>query len=134
VKSTGRISLTWIVIVSFAALLGAQVNPAGSVPKTTTAQKTQPGEGERPLVLTEAISLEGAKGRFDHFAQGGGRVFVAELGSNSVAVINVGGRTLDHTITGVPDPQGIAFSPRPKRFSLLAVAASFTYSTGRHTT
>jgi DNA-binding beta-propeller fold protein YncE len=62
-------------------------------------------------VLTEAIPLENAKGRFDHFALGGGRLFVAALGSNAVEVINIGGRVLDRTINDIPDPQGIAFSP-----------------------
>ena len=66
---------------------------------------------EKPLVFTEAIPLDNAKGRFDHFAMGGGRLFVAALGSNAVEAINIGGRILDHAITGVPDPQGIAFSP-----------------------
>lgn len=72
-------------------------------------------EGERPLVLTEAIPLEGVKGRFDHFGFGGGRLFVAELGNNSVGVITTGGRALEKTITGVPDPQGIAFSPEANK-------------------
>jgi len=70
---------------------------------------------EKPLVFTEAIPLENAKGRFDHFAMGGGRLFVAALGSNAVEAINIGGRILDHTITGVPDPQGIAFSPETNK-------------------
>jgi sugar lactone lactonase YvrE len=72
-------------------------------------------EREQPLVLTEAIPLEGAKGRFDHFAMGGGKLFVAALGSNAVEVINIGGRTLEHTITGVPYAQGIAFSPETNK-------------------
>jgi hypothetical protein len=42
-------------------------------------------------MLTEAIPLENAKGRFDHFAMGGGRLFVAALDSNAVEVINIGG-------------------------------------------
>lgn len=70
---------------------------------------------EKPLVFTEAIPLENAKGRFDHFAMGGGRLFVAALGSNAVEAINIGGRILDHTITGVPDPQGVAFSPETNK-------------------
>jgi DNA-binding beta-propeller fold protein YncE len=72
-------------------------------------------EHEQPLVLTEAIPLDSAKGRFDHFAMGGGKLYVAALGSNAVEVINVGGRTLDHTITGVPYAQGIAFSPETNK-------------------
>ncbi|HLK50408.1 MAG TPA: hypothetical protein VKT49_19845 [Bryobacteraceae bacterium] len=67
-----------------------------------------------PLVLTEAIPLENAKGRFDHFAMGGGRLFVAALGSNAVEVINIGGRILEHTLN-VPVPQGVAFSPETNK-------------------
>jgi DNA-binding beta-propeller fold protein YncE len=76
----------------------------------STVQKASAGSAE-PLVLSFAIPLEGVKGRFDHFAFGAGRLFVSELGNNSVAIINLSGRTLEHTITGVPDPQGEAYSP-----------------------
>ncbi len=83
-----------------------------------TSQQGKPNPAiarEKPLVFTEAIPLENAKGRFDHFAMGGGRLFVAALGSNAVEAINIGGRILDHAITGVPDPQGIAFSPETNK-------------------
>ncbi len=69
---------------------------------------------DSPLVLTEAIPLESVKGRFDHFALGGGRLFVSALGSNAVEAINIGGRVLDREIR-VPDPQGIAFSPETNK-------------------
>lgn len=69
---------------------------------------------ESPLVLTEAIPLDNVKGRFDHFAMGGGRLFVSALGSNAVEAINIGGRVLDREIA-VPDPQGIAFSPETNK-------------------
>ena len=83
-----------------------------------TSQQAKPSltpTREKPLVFTEAIPLENAKGRFDHFALGGGRLFVAALGSNAVEAIDIGGRILDHAITGVPDPQGIAFSPETNK-------------------
>ena len=94
------------VLVACTTWLSAQQAPR----KSTVAQRITATEQEKPLVLTEAIPLEGVKGRFDHFASGGGRLFVAALGNNSVEVINTGGRTLDHTITGIPDPQGVAFA------------------------
>jgi DNA-binding beta-propeller fold protein YncE len=94
-----------IVIAAVATVLGAQQTASQGAPQRVRAAR------EKPLVLTEAIPLEDVKGRFDHFASGGGRLFISELGNNSVAVINTGGRTLEHTITGVPDPQGEAFSP-----------------------
>ncbi len=71
---------------------------------------------DAPLVFTEAIPLEKRQGTFRSFCHGGGgRLFVAALGSNAVEVINIGGRILDHAITGVPDPQGIAFAPEMNR-------------------
>jgi DNA-binding beta-propeller fold protein YncE len=83
--------------------------------QSSTAKGAQAAEPEKPLVFTETIPLPDAKGRFDHFASGGGRLFISELGSNSVAVIETGGRTLAHTITGVPDPQGEAYSPEANK-------------------
>ncbi len=69
----------------------------------------------RPLVLTEAIPLEGVKGRFDHFATSGKKLFVSALGNNTVEVIDMGGRTLLRTITSVPNPQGLVFSPETNK-------------------
>lgn len=92
-----------------APVLSQQGSPAAAQ-KSAVTPKLTAAAPERPLVLTEAIPLENAKGRFDHFAMGGGRLFVAALGSNAVEVINIGGRILEHTITDIPDPQGIAFS------------------------
>src|ERR1700733_7204481 len=98
------------LIAAVATMARGQQAAAGGQKRSSAAAGTLKHR-EKPLVLTEAIPLENAKGRFDHFATGGGRLFVAALGSNAVEVINIGGRILDHAITGVPDPQGIAFSP-----------------------
>jgi DNA-binding beta-propeller fold protein YncE len=98
-------SLALAAIVAMATTSGAQKKAAGD------AAGSAPTQSAKPLVLTEAIPLEEIKGRFDHFASGGGRLFISALGSNSVVVINTGGRTLERTITGVPDPQGEAYSP-----------------------
>jgi DNA-binding beta-propeller fold protein YncE len=92
-----------------------QQRSAEGAQKSTAASKRTPASAEKPLVLTETVPLESAKGRFDHFAMGGGRLFVAALGSNAVEVVNIGGRILEHTISGIPDPQGIAFSPEANK-------------------
>jgi YVTN family beta-propeller protein len=81
----------------------------------SSAQDGSTAPAVRPLVLTEAIPLESVKGRFDHFATSGKRLFVSALGNNTVAVIDIGGRTVEHTITGVPNPQGVAFAPETNR-------------------
>jgi YVTN family beta-propeller protein len=116
---------TLMLIAVFATLMSAQQ----TAKKNSTAQKSAATERARPLVLTETIPLEGVKGRFDHFASGGGRLFVAALGNDSVEVINTGGRTLAHTITGVPSPQGLAFSPEAnKLFAASSQGKVYIYS------
>jgi len=102
-------------ITGLALLLVAQQSGAPASKNGSAVSKSVAPVRERPLVFTEAIPLENAKGRFDHFAMGGGRLFVAALGSNAVEVINIGGRILDHTITGIPTPQGVVFSPETNK-------------------
>ena len=119
-----------LVVASIAGCLTAeqqQKKKASESGPTTTPK-------EKPLVFTEAIPLDDAKGRFDHFAMGGGKLFVAALGSNAVEVINVGGRTLDHTITGIPNPQGVAFSPETnKLFVASGKGKVYVYRSEEHT-
>lgn len=84
--------------------------------KQTTPSAAQPNvESTPPLVLTGQVPLEGVKGRFDHFASGKGRVFVSGLGNNTVEVIDIFQGTRIHEITGVPNPQGVAFSPEANK-------------------
>jgi DNA-binding beta-propeller fold protein YncE len=84
--------------------------------KQTSSAPAAPGAESTPaMVLTGSVPLEGVKGRFDHFASGKGKVFVSGLGNNTVEVIDVFGGTLVHTITGVPGPQGLAFSPEANK-------------------
>jgi hypothetical protein len=97
------------------ALIGATTNP------TTNAQESFPIESVRPMVLTEAIPLEGVKGRFDHFGTSGKLLFVSALGNNTVEIIGISSRTLEHTITGVPNPQGVVYAPEANK---LFVASS----------
>jgi YVTN family beta-propeller protein len=98
------------VTTSWGAEQTAQKKPAAKV-GSTEAQKSTASGSKRLLVLSGSVPLEGVKGRFDHFAFGQGRVFVSALGNNTVEVINVFGGTVEHTITGVSNPQGVAFSP-----------------------
>jgi len=93
--------------IALTACQSRQTNPSPAAPGAA--------ESTPPLVLTGAIPLEGVKGRFDHFASGKGKVFVSGLGNNTVEVIDLFGGTLVHTITGVPGPQGLAFSPEANK-------------------
>ena len=95
-----------LLAVSVVALAGLSV-----LPTKLNAQKSAPAQAARPLVLTEAIPLEGVKGRIDHFGSAGNRLLISALGNNTVAVIDISARTVAHTITGIMNPQGVVFSP-----------------------
>ena len=90
---------------------------ACQVNQTTPAPASAPPAAETapPLILTATVPLEGVKGRFDHFASGKGKVFVSGLGNNSVEIIDLFQGTRVHEITGVPNPQGVAFSPEANK-------------------
>ena len=81
------------------------------------AQKTSPSPSVAPLVLTGAIPLPNVKGRIDHFAfdPTHNRLFVSALGNNTEEIIGIGAQTVVHTISGVPTPQGVAYSPETNK-------------------
>lgn len=80
------------------------------------AQEGAPGERPQPLVLTEAIPLSGVQGRFDHFGfDGKNGLFVSALGNNTVEAIDISARIRAHSISGVPNPQGVVYSPETKK-------------------
>jgi YVTN family beta-propeller protein len=70
-------------------------------------------EEPTPLVLETKIPLGSVSGRIDHFAVDSARqrLFVAELGNNSVGVIDLKQRKLLRTIGGLKEPQGAAYEP-----------------------
>lgn len=121
-------------VISFAALLGAQQGTEKSSPAKRGAKEGKESAttgSQRPLVLSGSIPMEGVKGRFDHFASGQGRVFVSALGNNTVEVISIFGGIVEHTITAVPNPQGVAFSPEAhKLFVASAKGKLYIYDAG----
>jgi DNA-binding beta-propeller fold protein YncE len=81
-----------------AARAAAQQNPNAAVPQ--------------PLVLTGAIPLPNVQGRIDHFSiDPKGRLFVSALGNNTEEVLDLAAGTRAHSISGVPNPQGVAYAP-----------------------
>lgn len=64
-----------------------------------------------PLMLEAKIPLGTVSGRIDHFAFDPDRqlLFVAELGNDSVAVVDLEERKVVHRIAGLSEPQGIAY-------------------------
>jgi YVTN family beta-propeller protein len=66
-----------------------------------------------PLVLETRVALGEVKGRIDHLAADPGRqrLFVAELGNNTVGVIDLKERRVIRTIAGLREPQGVGYLP-----------------------
>jgi DNA-binding beta-propeller fold protein YncE len=85
----------------------------------SNAAKTADTSGA--LVLEREIPLDGVSGRIDHMAVDleRQRLAVAELGNDTVDVIDLRSGGAIHRISGLHEPQGIAFVPSA---DLLAVA------------
>src|SRR5882724_8979692 len=68
---------------------------------------------EAPLTLEAKIPLGQIRGRIDHLAIDSARqrLYVAELGNNSVGVIDLKSRSVLRTLEGFHEPQGISYSP-----------------------
>jgi YVTN family beta-propeller protein len=66
-----------------------------------------------PLQLEAKILLGEVRGRIDHMAVDlkRQRLFVAELGNDSVGVVDLANRSLTHTIPGLNEPQGVGYEP-----------------------
>jgi YVTN family beta-propeller protein len=65
------------------------------------------------LVLENKIGLGKVSGRIDHMAfdPTRNRLFVAELGNNTVAVVDLNDRKVVHVIAGLSEPQGVGYAP-----------------------
>jgi DNA-binding beta-propeller fold protein YncE len=65
----------------------------------------------------QVIPLLGVEGRIDHMAvdEAGKRLFLAALGNNTVEVIDLAAGRRVHTLTGLHEPQGIAYAPGSRR-------------------
>jgi DNA-binding beta-propeller fold protein YncE len=92
-------------IVAVLAGVVTLANTAGSV----SAQSTDTG----PLQLETKISLGDVRGRIDHMAVDlkRQRLFVAELGNDSVGIVDLPKRKLISRIPGLKEPQGVGYEP-----------------------
>jgi YVTN family beta-propeller protein len=88
------------ILVAVTALAGAAVQAA-----------------DEPLTVASKIPLGRVTGRIDHLAidTKRNRLFVAELGNNSIGVIDLATQKVVKRITGLREPQGIAYEPRADR-------------------
>src|SRR4051812_9825676 len=68
---------------------------------------------EPALTLEARIPLGDVSGRIDHMAidPKRQRLFVAELGNNTVGVVDLKKRKIVQVITGLKEPQGVAYVP-----------------------
>jgi hypothetical protein len=71
------------------------------------------GETQEPLILERTIPLAKVSGRIDHMTVDlrRGRLFVAELGNNTVDVVDIAAGHAIHRIEGLREPQGVGYSP-----------------------
>jgi DNA-binding beta-propeller fold protein YncE len=78
---------------------------------TPIAAGAQPADA--PLTLEGKIPLGAVSGRIDHLAIDlkRQRLFVAELGNDSLGVVDLAGSRTESTIMGLNEPQGIAYEP-----------------------
>src|SRR5262245_58721670 len=78
------------------------------------AQEQAITQGEMPALKLEAkIPLGNVSGRIDHMAIDltQQRLFVAELGNNTVGIVSLGGHNVIRSLDGLREPQGVAYLP-----------------------
>jgi DNA-binding beta-propeller fold protein YncE len=70
-----------------------------------------------PLVQEAVIPLPDTTGRIDHLAIDVARqhLFVAELGNGSVDVVDLRAHKVVHRLSGLDEPQGVAYAPASDR-------------------
>jgi DNA-binding beta-propeller fold protein YncE len=96
-----------LLLMTAGAAVGvlALANTAGQAP----AESAYTG----PLQLETKISLGDVRGRIDHMAVDvkRQRLFVAELGNDSVGIVDLPNRKLISRIPGLKEPQGVGYEP-----------------------
>ncbi len=89
-----------VMAVMFTGLLGGGLGPSAA-------------GGAQALVLEQKIPLGEVSGRIDHLAidPSRNRLFVAELGNNSLGVVDLAAGKLLRRIGELDEPQGVAYDP-----------------------
>lgn len=82
-------------------------------PLTALASMPDRAADAAPLTLEAKISLGEVAGRIDHLAfdPTRERLYVAELGNNSIGIVDLKARRVIRTVAGFDEPQGIAYEP-----------------------
>ena len=78
-----------------------------------TAHALAQSAGTSPLQLEARIPLGDVRGRIDHMAVDlkRQRLFVAELGNDTVGIVDLPNRKLIHRIVGLKEPQDVGYEP-----------------------
>lgn len=80
------------------------------------SQQSSRSTNPAPLILTGAIPLPNVQGRIDHFGfDPRNRLFISALGNNSEEIINLGAQRVAHSISEIPAPQGVVYSPETNK-------------------
>jgi hypothetical protein len=89
----------------------AKVSLVGSIALTVIVLAA-PAWGA-PLELEAKISLGQVRGRIDHLAVDvtRRRIYVAELGNDTLGVVDLEHHTVLRTLTGLCEPQGVGYEP-----------------------
>jgi DNA-binding beta-propeller fold protein YncE len=88
-----------------------ELGPAGLLFAAIAVCSTVFAASPLPLVLEESIELGSVSGRIDHLAVdlARQRMFIAELGNDTVGVVDLSARKLLRRLTGFREPQGLGF-------------------------
>src|SRR3954467_4185263 len=102
-KRSARETMKSILHLVGGVLLGSGVAAGFNMPAAAQASP--------PLQLESKIPLGAVRGRIDHFAIDlpRQRVFLAELGNNSVSAIDLKEAKVIHRLSGLKEPQGVAY-------------------------
>jgi DNA-binding beta-propeller fold protein YncE len=101
-----------VVLTLFVQLIVAALTAAVAILNTACSAVAQPAE-TAPLQLEAKIPLGNVRGRIDHMAVDlkRKRLFIAELGNNSVAIVDLADGKLIQTIADLNEPQGVGYEP-----------------------
>jgi hypothetical protein len=94
-------------------LLVVAISAAASLGLVDTLATTARGGDAPPLVLETKIPLGDVEGRIDHLAFDARleRLFVAELGNNTVGILSLPDRKVIRVISNLKEPQGVGYEP-----------------------
>jgi YVTN family beta-propeller protein len=93
-------------------MIVAALTSALAILGTVSDAFTEPAEAAR-LQLEAKIALGNVRGRIDHMAVDlkRQRLFVAELGNDSVGIVDLANRKVISRISGLKEPQGVGYEP-----------------------